>query len=68
MYKEKLFISGGFSLDYLLLISEYDKYDELSIGQQGWENILLNHVILLMEGYHRYISQQFSKTREKKNP
>lgn len=26
MYKEKLFISGGFSLDYLLLISEYDKY------------------------------------------
>lgn len=65
-------MSNGFSLDHLLLISEYDKYHELHIGQHGCKGGYFAQSRFLINGrllYILYIGQQFSKIRvERKDP
>lgn len=65
-------MSNGFSLDHLLLISEYDKYHELLIGQHGCKGGYFAQSHFLVNGrllYIPYIGQQFSKIMvERKDP
>lgn len=65
-------MSNGFSLDHLLLISEYDKYHELLIGQHGSKRGYFAQTRFLVNGSLLcilYICQQFSKIMvESKGP